>query len=245
MPAASRRPSSNGWIASFAAMQHQRRYIHLRQQVGDVDVVDGATDARGIVRRRRDPLQIIEPLHLLGRAAWQEQRREELSERRILLAPALSHQRQECLRLLDLGARSPPAPSAREAAVENQPTDALRDCAPHRRLNRAALRHCEQRKALQAVRLDDAFEIADEGIERDVVHLPVRQPVAAGVIADQPMLGRKRMQKVAPDRTLPVVFEMVEPVGGLDQRRSLAGERVGDANAIGSGAEMNLLLRDD
>ena len=55
------------------------------------------------------------------------------------------------------------------------------------------------------------------------------------------MIGGDLAQQVAPDRTLPVVFEMVEPVGSLDHRRAAADFGVSDAHAVGSRAEMNFL----
>src|SRR5215467_11341000 len=48
---------------------------------------------------------------------------------------------------------------------------------------------------------------------------------------------------MAPDWALPVVFEMVEPVGRLDQRRAASCERVSNSNAVGRGTEMDFLLR--
>ena len=37
-------------------------------------------------------------------------------------------------------------------------------------------------------------------------------------------------------------FEMVEPVGGLDQRRAGAGDRIGEGGAVAGGAEADVLL---
>ena len=36
-----------------------------------------------------------------------------------------------------------------------------------------------------------------------------------------------------PHRAAPVVLEMVEPVRGLEQRRAIAGARVGETDAVG------------
>ena len=89
----------------------------------------------------------------------------------------------------------------------------------------AALRDAEQREPVEAGRLDHALEVAHEGVERDVVDVPVGQAVAARVVADQPVLGGERLQQMAPDRALPIVFQMIEPVGGLEQRRSVVRPR--------------------
>src|SRR6184192_2512246 len=107
----------------------------------------------------------------------------------------------------------------------------------------AALRNPKQRKSLYSGRLNNAFEVAYEAVERNVIELPIRQAVAARVVPDQPVVGGEDMQQVTPDRALPVIFEMIEPIGGFDQRRALSCERIGNADSIGCGAEVNLLRR--
>src|SRR5215467_12707186 len=107
----------------------------------------------------------------------------------------------------------------------------------------AALRNPKQRKLLYSGRLDNAFEVAYEGVERNVIELPIGQAVAARIVPDQPVLGSEDMQQVTPDRALPVIFEMIEPIGGFDQRRTPSCERIGNADSIGRGAEVNLLWR--
>ncbi len=41
---------------------------------------------------------------------------------------------------------------------------------------------------------------------------------------------------------MPIIFEVVEPIGGLDQNRPGADLGVGDAYAIGGSAEPDFLL---
>src|SRR5262245_61129512 len=121
-------------------------------------------------------------------------------------------------------------------------TDALgmMNCVNNR--DRAPLRNAKQREAVQAGRFDKAFEIVHKSFESDIVHFPIGKPIAALVVADQSMLSGKLAEEIAPDRTLPIVFEMVEPVSGLDQRRTLSGHGVGDPDAIACGAKVNFLL---
>src|SRR5215510_693791 len=107
--------------------------------------------------------------------------------------------------------------------------------------DRAALRNPKQRKPLHSGRLDNAFEVAYKSVERNVIELPIGQAVAARIVPDQPVFGGEDMQQVTPDRALPVVFEMIEPIGGFDQRRAMSCERIGNADSIGRGAEVNLL----
>ena len=111
---------------------------------------DGLPNARGVLRRRGDALQVVEPLHLLRRAAGHEQRREHLAERRILLAPALPHQGEHRVGLLDLRLRAALAPPARKAAVEHEMADALGMAHRIGDGNRAALRDAEQRETARA-----------------------------------------------------------------------------------------------
>ena len=56
------------------------------------------------------------------------------------------------------------------------------------------------------------------------------------------MVPGELSQQMAPHRAPPVVLEVVQPVRRLDQRWSLADGRVSDADAVGGGAETNLLL---
>src|SRR5262249_9776785 len=108
--------------------------------------------------------------------------------------------------------------------------------------NRTPLRNAKQCEAVRAGRFDNAFEIVHKSFERDIVDVPIGKPVAALVVTDQSMLSGKLAEEIAPDRTLPVVFEMVEPVSGLDQRRTLPGHSVGDPDTIARSAKVNFLL---
>ena len=55
------------------------------------------------------------------------------------------------------------------------------------------------------------------------------------------MISRKPDKKMTPDRTLPIVFQMVQPVSGLDQRRTLSANRVSQAYAVCCPAVANFL----
>src|SRR5262249_13589669 len=71
----------------------------------------------------------------------------------------------------------------------------------------------------------------------------IGQSVAALIIADQQVICGKLVEQFAPDRASPIIFEMIEPIGCLDQWRPLSGYSVGDADAIGGSAEVNFLLQ--
>jgi hypothetical protein len=65
--------------------------------------------------------------------------------------------------------------------------------------------------------LDDAFKIADKCLERYIFDNPIGESVATLIIPDQLVICGKFMKQSAPDRALPIIFEMIEPIGCLDQ----------------------------
>src|SRR5262249_28155453 len=52
---------------------------------------------------------------------------------------------------------------------------------------------------------------------------------------------RKANEKVMPDRTVPIVFKMIEPVTGFYQRRTVPADCIGKTHAIVSSAIANFL----
>ena len=89
---------------------------------------------------------------------------------------------------------------------------------------------------------DDAFEVVDEGLERDLRRVPVGHAVRALIVADERMAARELVKPVAPDRALPVLLEMIEPVGRLHQRRPFAHDRKGQPGPVlGAGVADDLL----
>src|SRR4029450_13691703 len=77
-------------------------------------------------------------------------------------------------------------------------------------------------------------------LERDIVHVPVGQAVAAAVVADQAeALGQKMLQGAA-KRIVPFVLDTGEPVGGSHQRHALAGTSDREIDAVARAAERDL-----
>src|SRR4029453_5898900 len=134
----------------------------------------------------------------------------------IFLTPTLAHQREERLRLLDPLLRSAPSPPPREAAVKNEPAHTLGMTHRIGDRYRAALRNPKQRKSLYSDRIDDAFKVTYEGIEQKCLELPMGQAVSARIVPNQPVFGGENMQQMTPDRALPIIVEMIEPIGGFD-----------------------------
>jgi hypothetical protein len=85
-----------------------------------------------------------------------------------------------------------------------------------------ALGDPQQREAWDLRRVDHRLEIRNEGVERDVIDGPIRQPVAAGVVPDQRMLPGELAIEMPPDWAFEVVFQVSHPVARLHQRRSPA-----------------------
>lgn len=107
---------------------------------------------------------------------------------------------------------------------------------------RAALGDAEKDEPIHSGGVHDGLEVGHEGLERELAHAPVREPVAALVVADEPMVAAELGEPMAPDRALPVAFEMVQPVGRLDDRWTFSDGRPGDSNAVAGGTEADFLF---
>src|SRR5216684_2825785 len=134
-----------------------------------------------------------------------------------------------------------PTLAASEPAIQDEVAHSLRMPDRIGDGDGATLRDPQQRKPLQAIGVNDALEITHERLEGNILHVPVGETISPLVVADQPVSRGDRLKHVAPDRTLPVIFQMVEPVRGLHQRWPLADRGVGDSHPVGRGTELNLL----
>ena len=124
--------------------------------------------------------------------------------------------------------------------MQDQMADALRMANGVRDRDRSALRDTEQGKALTAARVGDRFEIAHPCLERQL-GVPIGQSASARVITDQRVVERERAQPMSPHRARAIEFQMTQPVRRLDERRSRAGRRIGDAHAVVTFAKADLL----
>ena len=111
------------------------------------------------------------------------------------------------------GSRLQAAP--RVGREEDQPADALRVAGGVGDGHRAALRHAQQREALEARGVDDGFEVSHPRLEREVLDVAIREPAPALVVAQDGVRLAQRGPPVPPDRALPVVLEVREPRGRL------------------------------
>ena len=184
----------------------------------------------------------VEGVPLRRRALRHELRREHLPEHRRVRTPPGLDEVEHHRGLPPLGGGLGAGGAAfGERAVEDQVAHPLRMTSGIGHRHGAALRDPEQGEPLQACCVDDSLEVADQRLERDVLHVPVRHPRGALVVVHQPVAHRQVTQEVAPDDALPVMAEVGQPVRRLDQRRAAAGHRVRQSHAVGRGAEADLL----
>jgi hypothetical protein len=132
--------------------------------------------------------------------------------------------------------------TAHVAGVEDQVADPFRVTHRVGDGDRRALRYAEQCEAFDAGGVDHALEIADPVVDRESLHLAIGQPAAALVVTHDRMARAKAAQPMPPNRASPVMLEMGEPVGRLDDRRTLAVHGVGEAHAVRRCAEPDALL---
>ncbi len=211
---------------------------HLRGDAAHVDPVERLEHPGRVLRRRRDPLQLVEPVDLLPVGVGNEQCREDLTERRMILAPSDADHVEHQLPLFHLFRGEPAVqPSAQVAAVQNEMADPLGVTDRERDGDRRALADAEERKSLQLERVGHPLQVPDPGLHRHLAGRPVGQAASALVVADQGVIPAELAEPVAPDRAVPVELEVVEPVGGFDQGRATAHGREGDARAVRGGAE--------
>ena len=151
-------------------------------------------------------------------------RREDLAERRVVLPPGHAHEIDHGPVLLPHRRRAAQLPSPCETSIQNHPADALGMTEGVADARGPTLRDPEQRhRFLGSSGIDDRSEICEPLIERQGTALPVAHAAAALVVPNEPEVRGEELNPVSPDRTLPLVLEVREPVGCLDDERTGAG----------------------
>ncbi|HEX5628109.1 MAG TPA: alpha/beta hydrolase, partial [Usitatibacteraceae bacterium] len=79
----------------------------------------------------------------------------------------------------------------------------------------------DELEAFEAGGIHHRFQVAHPGFEGDVRHVAIGEPAAALVHAQQPVIARERLDPRLPDRALPLVLEMGQPVRRPDERRTV------------------------
>ena len=179
-----------------------------------------------------------------GGAAGNEQRGEDLAEGRILLAPALAHQRDQSVGL----SRSPAAirACAGRAQSRHRARDGSRapDAAPRRRWrprNPATCRAGETGRARPPrPRFRDRARRRRTRCPRRPSRTGRCRACRSGSAGDRAASACSRWLQIGLSQSY---SRWLSQLRGLHQRRALADFRIGDANAVGRRAEMNLLPR--
>src|ERR1700745_2135145 len=82
----------------------------------------------------------------------------------------------------------------------------------------ASLRMPEQRKLAQSGSIDNRLQIMDPGLEGDILDIPLRESIAAAIVAQNTVIPGDISYPVPPDRALPFEVEMIEAIRDFHQR---------------------------
>ena len=98
---------------------------------------------------------------------------------------------------------------------------------------RRSLRNAEQaRTAPTDSCRDNCFQILDPSRERKIADVPVSHSAATFIVTHEVKVITEEADPVAPDRALPLEFEMSHPVRGFDQRRACACLGPGELDSV-------------
>ncbi len=86
--------------------------------------------------------------------------------------------------------------------------------------------------SLQIGRRDHGLQILDPALEREVADVPVGHTAPALVVTHEAEVIAEEANPVSPDRALPFVFEVGQPVRGLDQHGSRARLGPGELDSV-------------
>jgi hypothetical protein len=106
---------------------------------------------------------------------------------------------------------------------------------------RAAPRTPDECEPIEAERVDDRLEVANERIDREYGVFPVRKTVTPLVIVNEGVVTRELFGPVTPYRVFPIEGKMTEPVRRPDQWWAIADAGVGDPAIIRGPAKLHLM----
>ncbi len=185
--------------------------------------------------------QVIERAHLFDRGIGQQQRCQDLPEGGVVLRPALSRQGDDGLAPFDFGGIAPHPPTLGVGAAEDEVGHPLRMTCGIGHRGGAAFRTADERKPIEAERIDHRLEVANERIDRERGIIPIRKAVAALVVVDEGMVLGELFGPVPPDRAFPTEGKMAEPVRRPHQRGAVADAGIRDPDTIRSPAKLHLV----
>ena len=106
----------------------------------------------------------------------------------------------------------------------------------------AALRQAHDGAAVDARTVNDRLQVFDLRLEREIGGIAVGETHAAPVVTDEGVVLGENLVEGSEVGCLPLVFKVSEPAEGADERRSAAGDGLGDADAVGGLAEADVLF---
>ena len=103
--------------------------------------------------------------------------------------------------------------------------------------HRTALGHGDQGESVQSRVVDDSREIVDPTPQGEVRDLPIREPVASLVEADDRRHPPELHEIVPPHRTAPVELEMAQPARVQDDRGPVPVHGIRNPDAVTGATE--------
>ncbi len=126
--------------------------------------------------------------------------------------------------------------------VKDEVADALRMFDRVGERNGPSLRDSKQRQLFWCDVIDEAFEHLHLRLQGDLRSVSIGQPAAVFVVSDQRVFAGQGFKEGTLICVLPVELNVAEPVGNVEQYRTLAGDCIGDTNSLSRREESDLLL---
>src|SRR5215475_10072892 len=99
--------------------------------------------------------------------------------------------------------------------------------------DRPALRNAQHGERFSEVgRVDDVLNVLDPPLEREVADVPVGHSATALVVTNVTEAVAEEAYPMTPDRTLPFVLEMGQPISRLDDHRSSTRFSPGELDSV-------------
>src|SRR5579885_3091764 len=160
----------------------------------------------------------------------------------MLVTPAVPHHGNKGVSLLLFFRRRALVAALRISAKQNELRHAFRMAHHVIDSDSGALRDAEDGETIEPGGFGHGFEVADEVGKRNALHVTIGETVASAIVAHKQRLLCQPLQQRRPHRALPVVFDMREPIGRLEHRRTAADSGVGEPDAVRGPAERDFLL---
>src|SRR5262249_14274483 len=93
-----------------------------------------------------------------------------------------------------------------------------------------------QVEPLESCGLDDASQVFGKSVRADPCRSAAGSPMAAAAVAQKAVAAREPVEPLAPNRPAPIALEMIEPIGNLDQRRSITAYGEGQVRPVDASA---------